>query len=253
MKKFSLLGAALAAATRRQAIKAVMLSAVALGAAPGAFAGSYAEVGDAGDIVSGAPQAVTGAAGETITSIAGTLGFVAGISEVDAYKIYINSPSTFSASTTAFVPGANNNNFDTQLFLFSLSGVGIVGNDDDGISGGAQSTIPAGTSFVSSLTPGYYILMVTGGQNPASSGGLIFPSWTTGADPTGVYGPTGPGGSLPISSFGSGSNEGGAYAIALTGVTTSAVAVPEPSSMCLGLAGGLALLVFRRRRQGSDR
>ena len=232
---------------------ALLSAGLALGAANPAFAASYTEVGDPGDLVSGAAQAVTGAAGETITSIKGALSLTAGISEGDAYKIYINSPSTFSASTTGFVPGSNS--LDSQLFLFTLSGVGIVGNDDDGLSGGSQSAIPAGTSFVSSLTPGYYILLITGsGQNPTSSGGLIFPSWTAGADPTGVYGPTGPGGSLAISSFGGSSNEGGAYSIALTGVTTSAVsAVPEPSSVCLGLAGGLALLVMRRRRQNSDR
>lgn len=234
MTKFSLLATALAAAV--------------LGLAhPAAFAGSYAEVGDAGDIVSGLPQAVTGGPGETITSITGALGLSAGISEADAFKIYIASPSTFSASTTAFVPGSNN--FDTQLFLFSLNGMGIVGNDDDGVSGGSQSTIPAGTSFVSSLTPGYYILMITGsGKSPASTGGLIFPSFALGADPTGVYGPTGSGGSLAISSFGGSSNEGGAYSIALTGVTSGVSAVPEPGTLALGLTGALALTVFRRRR-----
>ena len=167
----------------------------------------------------------------------------AGISEADAFEIYIGSPSTFSATTNGFAPGVNN--FDSQLFLFTLSGTGIVANDDDSTSGAEQSTIPAGSSFTSSLAPGYYDLLVTGsGRFPASAGGVIFPNWTDGTtDPTGVYGPTGPGGGSAISSFGGNSNEGGAYSIALTGVS----AVPEPTSLALGLAGALALMMRRRR------
>ena len=48
--------------------------------------------------------------------------------------------------------------------------------------------------------------------------------------------PTGPGGGQSISTFGGSSNEGGAYSIALTGVGVAAV--PEPSSLVLGIAGG---------------
>ncbi len=235
MKKFSIFGAALAAA-------------LALASSSSAFAGTYGETGDAGDIVNGAPQAVAGNSGDLITAITGTLSLTAGISEGDAFQIYISSPSTFSATTTGFAPGVNN--FDTQLFLFTLGGVGIVANDDDSVSGSAQSTIPAGSSFTASLAPGYYYLLITGsGQFPASSGGVIFNNWTDGmTDPSGVYGPTGPGGASAISSFGGSSNEGGAYSIALTGVSVVASAVPEPTSLALGLAGALMLMARRRRR-----
>jgi hypothetical protein len=246
MKKFSLTDVTLATAAWRPAIRTAVLSAgLALAGAHSAFAGSYAETGDAGDIVSGTPQLVTGNPGDNITSIVGSLTLTAGISEADAFKIYIDSPSTFSATTTGFAPGMNN--FDTQLFLFTLGGVGIVGNDDDTASGSAQSTLPAGSSFTSALAPGYYYLLITGsGKFPASAGGVIFQNWTDGTtDPTGVYGPTGPGGGLAISSFGGSSNEGGAYSIALTGV--SIAAVPEPSSLALGLAGALVLMARRRR------
>ncbi|MDY0746016.1 DVUA0089 family protein [Paucibacter sp. R3-3] len=236
MRKFSMLGAALAVG-------------LALGTSHAAFAGSYTEVGDAGDIVSGAAQMVTGNAGETVSAIKGMLGSSAGgTTEADAFEIYISSPTKFSASTAGFTPGSNS--FDSQLFLFSLDGKGIVANDDDA-SSGSQSTIPAGNSFTSALTPGYYILLISGnGNSPASTGGLIFPSWTDGVtDPTGVYGPTGPGGALAISSFGGTSNEGGAYSITLTGVTAGPVAaVPEPGTLGLGLLGGLALMAYRRRR-----
>lgn len=234
MRKFSMLSAALAVG-------------LALGASHAAFAGSYTEVGDAGDIVTGAAQLVSGTAGEKVTAIKGSLSSSAGITEADAFEIYINSPSTFSASTVGFTPGVNS--FNTQLFLFSLDGKGIVANDDDA-SGGEQSAIPAGNSFTSALTPGYYILLISGdGKNPANSGGLIFPNWTDGSDSTGVYGPTGSGGALAISSFGGSSNDGGAYSITLTGVTAGPVAaVPEPGTLGLGLLGGLALMVYRRRR-----
>ena len=235
MKKFSMFGAALAAA-------------LTLASTAPAYAVGYAEVGDAGDIVHGAPQMVSGNPGDAITAITGALSLNAGISEGDAFQIYISSPSTFSATTTGFAPGVNN--FDSQLFLFTLDGVGIVANDDDSASGSAQSTLPAGSSFTASLAPGYYVLLITGsGQFPASSGGLIFNNWTDGmTDPTGVYGPTGPGGASAISSFGGSSNEGGAYSIALTGVSVVVSAVPEPTSLALGLAGALMLMARRRRR-----
>jgi hypothetical protein len=226
---------------------AVLAAGLVIATAHSAFAGSYAEVGDAGDIVSALPQLVTGSPGDTITSITGTLTLSANISEVDAYQIYISSPVTFSATTTGFAPGVNN--FDTQLFLFTQSGIGIVGNDDDTATGAEQSSIPAGSSFTSALAPGYYYLVISGsGQFPSSAGGVIFKNWTDGStDPTGVYGPTGPGGGSAISSYFGSSNEGGAYSIALTGVTIAAV--PEPSPLALGLAGALALVALGRRRR----
>jgi hypothetical protein len=234
-------------------IKAAALSAAfALAAAHPAYAASfsYTETGDAGDLVTGAAQAVTGNAGDTVAAIKGSLGLTAGISEADAFKIYISAPSAFSASTTGFVPGSNS--FDSELFLFGLDGKGIVMNDDDSVSGGSQSAILAGNSFTASLTPGYYYLLITGSsKNPSSAGGLIFPNTTDfSVDPTGIYGPTGAGGASAISGFSGSSNEGGAYSIALTGVTIAAVAVPEPSTLCLGLAGGLMLFGLSRRRQG---
>ncbi len=248
MKKFSMSHAALTAATYRPALKTAALSAAwVLAIAPSAFAGTYAESGDAGDIANSAAQLVTGSPGDAITSITGALSLSAGVSEADAFKIYIDSPTTFSATTTGFIPGVNN--FDSQLFLFTLGGVGIVANDDDTASGAAQSTIPAGSSFTASLAPGYYYLLITGsGQFPASSGGVIFNNFSDGTtDPTGVYGPTGPGGASAISSFGGSSNEGGAYSIALTGVSVVS-AVPEPTSLALGIAGALMLMARRRRR-----
>ena len=211
---------------------------------------SYTEVGDAGDLVNGTVQTVTGAAGSTVTSIKGALTATAGITDGDAFKIYISAPSAFSASTTGFTPGVNN--FDSELFLFNLNGTGIVTNDDDPGGSGSASAITAGNPFTAGLSAGFYYLLITGqGMNPNSAGGLIFPNWTDGTtDPTGLYGPNA--GATAINGFAGSSNDGGAYSIALTGVSIApaAATLPEPGTLGLGLTAGLVLLALVRRRDG---
>jgi hypothetical protein len=207
-------------------------------------AATYTEQGDAGDLL-GTAQLATGTPLTSLTAINGTISLTNGISDGDMFQIYINSPSTFSASTTAFVPGANN--FDTQLFLFNSSGIGVVTNDDDPGGSGAQSNIPAGNGFV--ITPGTYYLLIDGsGRYPVNMvNQLSFPNFTDNTtDPTGVYGPTGPGGSDPLAGYTGNSSEGGNYSIALTGV----IIVPEPSTVAAGLitAAGLIITEWRRRR-----
>jgi hypothetical protein len=231
-------------------IKAAALAGFVLAAANAAFASPvYTEVGDAGDLVTGAAQTVTGTAGSAVTSIKGSLtANSGGIYDGDAYKIYISSPGTFSASTTGFSPGANS--FDSELFLFNLDGTGIVMNDDDPVTGNSQSNIPAGNALTASLGVGYYYLLITGqGMTPTSAAGLIFPGWTDGTtDPTGVYGPNA--GAGAITGFGGSADEGGAYSISLAGVSIApaASAVPEPGTLWLGLLAGPALLAALRRR-----
>ena len=232
-------------------IKAAALAGFVLAAANAALATpiSYTETGDAGDLVTGTVQTVTGAAGSTVSSIKGALtANSGGITDGDAFKIYISAPSTFSASTTGFKPGVNA--FDSELFLFNLDGTGIAMNDDDPAGSGEASAIDS--SLTGGLSAGYYYLLITGqGMNPTSAGGLIFPSWTDGTtDPTGVYGPNA--GATAINGFAGSSDQGGAYSIALTGVSIApAVAtVPEPGTLWLGLTAGLTLLAAVRRRPG---
>ncbi len=226
----------------------LVLGATLVGMSP-ARAVPYTEVGDAGDRPATA-QVVSGPANTALTSIAGTIGITNNVSEGDLYQIFISAPSTFSATTTGFSPGVNN--FDTQLFLFTVGGIGILANDDDPVTGGEQSTIPAG-SFT--LAAGVYDLLITGsGRYPGSSGGLIFPNFTDGStDPTGVYGPTGPGGASPLSTYVGNSSEGGRYSIALTGArfVATATAVPEPSTIAI-FVSGFALLLFASRRRPSS-
>ena len=220
-----------------------------LGSAP-AHAAAYTEVGDAGDLP-GTAQVVSAPVTTALTSINGTISVVNNVSEGDMYKIVISSPSTFSATTTNFAPGKNN--FDTQLFLFTVAGIGILANDDDPDTGSSQSTIPVG-SFT--LGAGTYELLITGsGKYPASTAGDIFPNTFDAAsdDPTGVYGPTGPGGALPFTTYLGNSSEGGAYSIALTGaqfVTAAVTTVPEPSTIAI-FAAGLPLLFLARRRRAT--
>jgi hypothetical protein len=204
---------------------------------------TWSETGDAGSLPATAQNA-GGTPFAPLTAITGTLTLNLGISEADMYEIYINSPTTFSATTTGFSPGVNN--FDTQLFLFDLTGHGIYANDDDTTSGGPGSTLPAGTAFMSSLPAGFYYILITGsGQFPADSlGRPLFPNFTTGADPTGVFGPTGTGGANAIAGYTGNSTEGGNYSIALTG----AQVVPEPSIVGLMLPGIAGLLLLQSQR-----
>lgn len=218
------------------------------------FAGSvhaatYTETGDAGDLPATA-QVISGAANTALTSLSGALTLTNGVSESDMFEIYINSPSTFSASLTGFVPGANN--FDSQLMIFSAAtGKGIMANDDDPVTGAPQSNLPSGNTLMSSQTAGLYYILVSGSGRYATSAatnGLIFPNFSDGTtDPTVVYGPSGPGGANAITGYTGSSNEGGNYTIALAGAQF--VVVPEPGTWAFIVAGAAGLaFVLRARR-----
>lgn len=229
------------------------LAATCLALTGTAHAAPYTETGDAGDLPATA-QIVTGTGGTTLNSISGALTLTNGISDGDMFEIYISSPSTFSANTTAFVPGSNN--FDTQLFLFSAAGLGLAANDDSP-SGGQQSSIPA-ANFTGPAGL-YYILVDGSGRYPVSSLGLIFPNQNDGtngglgSDSTVVYGPTGPGGGNAITGYTGNSNEAGNYRITLTGAQFVPAVVPEPSTYAAVLAGAAGLVFFGRFRRNALR
>ena len=211
-------------------------------------AATYTESGDAGDMLSTAQQ-VLGTTGTPLTSISGALTLTNAISDGDMYEIYIPNPSAFAASNTAFVSGSNN--FDSQLFIFSATGLGLAANDDSP-SGGSQSSIPAG-SF-SGAAGNYYILIDGSGRYAASSSGVIFPNYTDGTtDPTNVYGPTGPGGGNALSTYSGNSNEAGNYTIALTGAQFVTSAVPEPTTYAYVIAGVAGLALVSRARRSATR
>jgi hypothetical protein len=183
------------------------------------------EVGEAGQLP-GTAQIVAGAG--ALESISGT---VSSANDADMFLIFISNPATFSATTVG--PGGTLD--DTQLFLFNAGGLGVYANDD---SVGVRSTLPAGNPNGPLVAGLYYLVISSYNNDPTSAGGLIFPSTPF----TSVFGPTGPGGALPISGW-SGSGGTGTYTINLTGASF----VPEPGSAAL-LGVSLLLLGFLRRR-----
>ena len=204
---------------------------------------TYAEQGDAGGLPTTA-QVAAGAANTPLTSITGTTTLTNNVADTDMYEIYVSSPSTFSASTTAFHPGSNN--FDDQLSLFTSTGVGVVSNDDT--SNGDQADLPAGSL---TLGVGNYYLLISGEGTFTvdSTGNEIFPFPTTAGEPnyTAVIESTD---ASPVTGYTDNSDEAGKYVIALTGAEFVDFAnVPEPSAFAFGLVGAAGMaLAFRARR-----
>jgi hypothetical protein len=214
----------------KRAVTATFALAALLYSTAPAEAIPWNEIGDAGHLL-GTAQSTNGAG--SLTSIAGTL---SSGTDVDLFRIYISSPAAFSAST---IGGAS---FDTQLFLFNAGGFGVYANDD---SVGLLSRLPAGHANSPTSTGLYYLGISQYNRDPFSSGGLIFPS----SPFTGVFGPTGPGGALPLNSWSGSSGSGGGYTITLTGASFSHTAsLPAPAS-CLLLGSCLAGLAAWRRRK----
>lgn len=202
----------------------------------------FVETGDAGALPSAA-QTVTG-----VSNLTGIQGNLSSTGDRDMFRIFLTGGRTFSA-TTVGQPGTL---LDTQLFLFDSTGRGVYANDDDAAGQGAnayRSTLPSGTSLTPMASGIYYLLIVASGAYPTSSAGLIFPNFSTApiVDPTAVVGPTGPGGSSPITGYTGAATEFGTYQIALTGATS---VVPEPASALLvGCGVALAGLAAARRRR----
>lgn len=215
-------------------LKLALSIGIALGFSATADAGFWFEVGDAFDLPS--TSQITLGTG-SLDSISGTISD--GVDR-DMFLIFITGPSVFSA-TTVGGPAL----FDTQLFLFDRFGFGILANDDDPGGGTVFSNIP--TAFTGALTPGLYNLAISKrntsvaeSSDPVSAGGLIFPDEPR----TGVYGPTGPGGGSPITSWFDGNPGDPSYTISLTGAE---FANPEPSAIALASFGALTLMGYFAR------
>lgn len=139
----------------------------------------------------------------TLAEIVGTL---ASNENADLYVIYIDDPATFSCSC---VGGAN---FDSQMWLFDVNGVGRSFRDDD--PGSLNSTLTG--QFV--LQPGSYIIGISRYDNDAlDSNGLEI--WNDQPYATERL-PDGPGSTLMRSWSGPGTgNTVDSYTLRLTGAS----------------------------------
>jgi len=195
----------------------------------------WTEIGDAGQLISTAQLTV---GSDPLTEINGN---ISNPNDVDLYEIFINAPSSFSASMNW--PSGTVDFVDAELFLFDAAGLGVAWNDDTA-GPDFRPEIPAG-SAVQPTTIGIYYLGIAAFDNmPVSSGGLIFINSLD--DPTG---PDGPGAAFPVSDW-TGVDKNvetfGPYSITLTG--TSFGAVPEPTTMLLFGAGLVGLAGLGRKK-----
>ena len=155
----------------------------------------WQESGDAGN-TPGTAQVPTGSG--NLAAIRGTLT----ANDVDMFKIKICNESAFGATT---VGGAT---FDTQLFLFNLSGTGVAGNDDTATPQAALSS-----TFVTAN--GDYLLAISGYDNDPIGAATLQEIWLDTPFNT-ERAPDGPAAAEALSSW-SGTGGSGGYTIALTG------------------------------------
>jgi hypothetical protein len=205
-------------------MKHFLVGLLALGLSATAWAQTWSEVGEAGNLP-GTAQVPVG--GGPLTTITGTLDPGG---DADMYLINIPVPANFMAKTWPSTA------IDTQLWLFDLAGNGIAFDDDDPGGAGLQSTLtgtflPAGGNYYLAVSPYDY--------DALDGGGLEI--WTDSPFNT-ERGPNGPGAPGPIGSWGGNVSTDGAYQIDLQGASF----VPEPATLMLLAMGGL--LATRRRR-----
>ncbi|MBX3378002.1 MAG: DVUA0089 family protein [Phycisphaeraceae bacterium] len=180
-----------------------------------AYGQVWNELGDAGDLPVSA-QAVTGAG--TLSGIAGTMD----ANDVDMYRFLVCDAANFSATTVGQVT------WDTQLWLFSTTGVGVVYNDDS----------PAGT-LQSRLTNlfvpanGEYLIAITRYNRDAvdASNQLLWLNAPFNVERA----PDGPGAANPVASWVNTTVSGGTYTIAMTG--SCFIAGGPTGACCLGAPG----------------
>ncbi|TWT41730.1 hypothetical protein RAS1_28510 [Phycisphaerae bacterium RAS1] len=201
-----------------------------------ASADTVTEVGDTGDLP-GSAQVTTGVGALTLIT-----GALSGFDDADMYAITIVDINAFSATTD----DAGTAVFDTQLFLFDSSGLGVSANDDISHSPYTPHSALNSAGTYKPAAPGVYFLAVSGwDRDPNSGGAAMFNDDTV---YTGVVGPVGAGGASPISGWdGNGDMNGGvgAYSIVLAGAEFASV--PEPGTLALFASAAACGYVSRRR------
>jgi hypothetical protein len=198
----------------------------------------------------GLPATAQDASGAVVTTITGDITYAAWYDkfnrDVDMYKITINEPLAFSATTLW-----NATNFDTVLFLFDSSGMAVYMNNDVPKPGFIlpyrQSTLPAAHPL-GPATAGDYFLAISGYLNLPYEDSDDNPVFSTMGGSTAVIGSAGTG--TPVEHWMSPIYTtffSGHYQIDLTGVGPIAI-IPTPSALVLG-GLGIGFVAWLRRRR----
>jgi len=124
----------------------------------------------------------------------------------DVYIICITDPELFSATTQAIAPAGAGlpdgsfAEFDSQLYLFDISGLGLLGNQSTGLVDDLGFDFATLLDQATDLTgqaipePGNYLLAITSFGQPTGEGQPIFSF----ASPTEISGPDGSGADDPL-------------------------------------------------------
>lgn len=231
--------------------RVALITGAVLAVTPVAVAGPcWNELADGGGDAGRLPASAQRVAGYgPLTCISGDLSIAQialGSDYEDMYLIRITDPENFFAETIG--PGMAS--FDTQLWLFDATGLGLLGNDDlSVVELKSRIALPTtdGTNPII-LANRLYLLAITGKNNdPISATGAIFNQ----ASATEVSGPDGPGAANVVSTWNPGTGAVGTYLIQIGGACHVDSCVPTLSGwgvaammLSLGVAG---TIVLRRR------
>ena len=178
------------------------------------YAETWEEKGDAGSLIHSAQETRGSGALEAIE------GTISGPNDADIYRIYLTGGETFLASTHSNYDGSAD--FNTMLFLFDEYGFGIYSNDD--VDDDGLSRLPSHYPLTPKLPGFYYLVITSGGNDPVSSVGQIFPNPD---DDFSTYPPSGPGGANALSGYDGEGVGSGSYHIALRGAEVAEIDSPH--------------------------